>query len=232
MLIAQVASAQQTNYAVRILGFKVGSMHLATSQTATTYGAAAKFKTTGLAGAISTVYFDVTATGRQVNGRLRPTRYTERMDTGEKLSDGAMSWHNGLPQMEGARFARDVRVSNSDLRTSVDPMTVLYMVFRDMAASDLCTIDQPVFDGERLARVTLTQRSQTNRNITCSGQFRRIAGYSDDDLKNHAIFPIHITYAPADQGADKRAKIAADTEMRLHQMKVKTIYGNATVTRD
>jgi len=223
LLMLVTASAAQASeqdaFSVRLLGVKVGEMRMAWEETAQSYSVAARFKTTGLAGALSTVYFNVTAQGRRSDGRYLPQRYTEQMDTGERVADGSMVWRNGLPRPEGERFDNPDRVPAARIRGAVDPMTALFMVAKDRDPAGLCDVAQTIYDGERLTQIVFDGEKRKKDRVTCTGRYERLAGYSKEDLRNNAIFPISVTYTPA--GA----------RMEMYEVRVKTIYGDATILR-
>ncbi|NRB34925.1 MAG: DUF3108 domain-containing protein [Rhodobacteraceae bacterium] len=213
------AMADQPVYAVRILGVKVGEMKLASQENANSYSVAASFNTTGLAGALSRVYFNVTAQGGKSGDRFVPSRYTEQMDTGERVENGALTWQGGLPRRDGERFEDSNQLPAAQVRGAVDPMTGLFIVARDRPAEALCNIDQKIYDGERLTKIVFTKRETRGDAVICSGRFQRLAGYSQDDLENNAIFPLTVTYRPAGD------------QMQMTEVRVKTIYGDATLNR-
>lgn len=215
------ASAETLNskYSVRVLGLKVGEMQMEAHTTSTSYSATSRFKTTGLAGMVSGAYFNVTSKGTRSGNEFRPKAYDETMNTGERVSNASMVWQNGVPVKRGERLGDKTSVTVAQQRAAVDPMTALFMAFRDQPAASVCQINQTIFDGKRLTRIVFSDRSTRGDEIVCRGEYQRVAGYSAQSMKENSSFPLTVTYTEH------------AGQMRLDELRVTTIYGDATIVR-
>lgn len=231
LCLAAPAAAGQTGgaFAVRALGVKVGDFSLTGSVSAGKYTASAQFVTTGLIGAVASVHFLLSATGTRSGSRFAPQHYAEQMDTGERRSRARLTYSGGVARSTGAQTGDRSTgaqtgggphaVSDAQQQGAVDPLTAMFVVLRDQPREGLCRTRQTIFDGERLSRIVLTTRSEAGGEVTCTGLFRRLAGFAPDVMRKHRQFALRVTYAPA------------GSVMRAMRMRAETIYGPATLVR-
>ena len=217
---AQAEEQMSGRYAVRALGLKVGELALAGSVSDRRYTVSAQFVTTGLVGAVKGVRFLLSASGRRRGARFRPERYAEDMDTGRRESRVSLRYSGGVARASGSEVGDrgPFAVTPAQQRGAVDPLTGMFMVLRDQPANALCRVRQKVFDGERLTEIVLTERRAEGDRITCTGVFRRVAGYSPEDLEK-GRFGLQVTYEPAGD------------LMRAVKMRADTVYGPADLVR-
>lgn len=212
--LALPARAQEqpltARYAVRLLGVKVGEIAVNGALDARRYTASAQLRTTGLAGALKRVHFLLSASGSHDGRRLVPERYSEEMDTGRRQSQASLQFSDGVARASGGAMPE---------AGAVDPLTVLLMVLRDQPRDGLCQLRQRVFDGARLSELVLMQRRAEGGSVVCEGRFRRLAGYSAEEMAERQQFPLRVTYAP-EGGA-----------MRAVRARVETIYGPVGLVR-
>ncbi len=218
--VAAQADSSQARYDVRLVGAKVGEMAMASSETARAYSTRARFATTGAFGALRQASFDLSAKGRRSGARFIPQSYSEVTTEGSDSTNLRVSFSGGVAtKVTGDTGSSVPPVNPRSLPGALDPLTVLYAALRDQAPGGLCTLNTDVYDGHRHARLTLTARqAREGGRVQCSGQYRRIAGYSQRELRNRTV-PVSVTYAP--QGAVMRAETVV----------VRTPYGNVTMHR-
>lgn len=218
------AAAQQTSgsYTVRALGLKVGDFALTGSVSGSKYTVSSQFVTSGLVGAVAGVKFLLSASGNVRGDAFRPSRYDEDMETGSRESRASLRYRNGVARSTGSEVgtAGPFAVTDAQQKGAVDPLTAMFMVMRDQPRDGLCKVRQRIYDGERLTEVALTTRSDDGGGgVTCSGLFRRVGGYSPEDLKRKGQFGLSVTYEPAGD------------LMRAVKMRADTVHGRATLTR-
>ncbi len=215
--LALPARAQEqpltARFAVRLLGVKVGEIAFNGALDARRYTASAQLRTTGLAGALKQVHFLLSASGLRDGPRFAPERYSEEMDTGRRQSQASLRFAGGVARVSGGA------VPAAQHRGAVDPLTVLLLVLRDQPRDGLCQLRQRVFDGERLSELVLLERRAEGDDVVCEGRFRRLAGYSPEEMAERQQFPLRVTYAP-EVGA-----------MRAVRARVETIYGSVDLIR-
>ena len=205
-------------FTVQVLGVKVGEFSMASEMNDDSFGVAAGFGTTGLASAFAERSVQLTSTGFRRGNRFVPHRYTEHMDTRGEISRGEMAWRDGFPYWSGESNGEGRTVPRSALKGAIDPMTALFLLLRDQERDRLCAVDMRVFDGKRLSEVILSKREETNDSVVCSGQLRRIEGYSAKEMRTPE-FPVTLTYRPY------------GGQMRSQRMQVTTVYGQVSAIR-
>lgn len=214
------AESSQARYDVRLIGAKVGEMAMASTETASKYSTRARFATTGAATALKKARFDLAAQGRKTGGRFIPSSYSELTEEGRRSTNLKISFSGGVAtQVSGDTGSSAPPVDPRSLPGALDPLTVLYAALRDQPPSDLCSLNADVYDGHRHARLSLTKRTALEGGkVRCSGQYRRIAGYSDRELRHRAA-PVSVTYA------------ANGDVMRAESVVVRTRYGKVSMHR-
>ncbi|MCL6285117.1 DUF3108 domain-containing protein [Ruegeria sp. 2012CJ41-6] len=218
-----LVAAQQTEgqYDVRALGAKVGDLALSGTVKGSRYAVASRFETTGLVNALSGVWFQLKSNGRVQGNTFQPRNYTEEMNTGRRQSKERLTYSGGVARRGDPDTGRKSRyaVTDAEQKGALDPLTALFAVMRDQPAEGLCDLTQRVFDGKRLTELAMTRRTEAGPLITCHGIFRRVGGYSPEDLKRKRNFEVTVTYAPAGE------------LMRLVEVRADTLFGPATVLR-
>ena len=219
--MAALAEIEQSRFALRALGVKVGELTLSSDVGVSRYAVRSRLETTGLASAISRVRFEIAAQGRRRGARFMPQRYVEEEVAGQRETRVRLEYAQGLARASGAEISDrgDHAVTDVQQRGAVDPLTAIFLVLRDQPPEGVCRLRQKIFDGERLTEITLTQRSDRNGTVQCSGFFTRVAGYRPGDLRQGSRFALTVTYAPM------------GPVMRAMRVDADTVFGAATVVR-
>lgn len=206
---------------VQALGFKVGEMSMTGKLAGGAYEVSAEFGTTGLIRLFRDMGFVMRSSGDWQDGP-RPRDYVEQVNTGNRTSSARMRYSGGVPSLVGGDVD-DGEVEPLDPATqggTLDPLSALFTVLRDQGKDGLCQADMQIFDGGRRTRVILTGRSESRGEVTCIGQFRRIAGYPQDELETRRVVPLTITYARGENGV-----------MQAQSAMLRTVYGPVGLKR-
>ena len=73
----------------------------------------------------------------------------------------------------------------------MDPLTAMFATLRDVAPGQECQVSLKMFDGRRATRLTLGGRQAAGDKVTCAGEYRRVAGFSPEDMAEKTRFPFH-----------------------------------------
>lgn len=226
LLIASPASAQQTDegrFDVVLRGIKAGQLVFQGVQSGNNYAVAGKVQSTGLVGRLVKFSYDAKARGSYRNGRYTPTEYTEAADTGKRQSTSVMRYRSGVPQVRDitpprAAAAYDLKPSTQG--GTIDPLTAVYALLRDVDAARACQVDLKMFDGRRRSQITLKNPTpQADGSLLCSGEYRRLGGFSPEDMAERSRFPLTMRLTPV---GDK---------MRVTEIRTPTLYGDAILRR-
>lgn len=222
---AAVAAAQTTHtatYDLKLSGVRAGVVSFSAVEDGRQYSAAARAQSSGLVSLVRNFSYDARATGRITSRGFIPTRYQESADTGERVSRAVMEYVGGVPQVKAYDPPQERRSRDVDPATqggTVDPMTALFALLRDVPRAEVCRLDVPIFDGRRASRVTTSGPKAQGERIVCEGEYRRVAGFSSRQMREKARFPFSITYAPAGD------------RYRVERISIDTLYGRATLDR-
>ncbi|MGL6210463.1 MAG: DUF3108 domain-containing protein [Paracoccaceae bacterium] len=213
---AMAAGAETADFDVTLKGLKVAELSLTSSVAGGDYDVQLTIRSEGLAGVVKRVRFAAAAQGG-IGNSFAPVRYVEKADTGRRQSDVEIVYDGGVPQVLRYTSPRKDGPELLDPATqggTLDPATALYVGLRDLPAGQSCAADFAVFDGRRRSAFSLS-----GDGVTCTGSYRRIAGYTSEEMAERTRFPIEMTYAP-EEGV-----------MRVIEASVQTIYGKVRLKR-
>ncbi len=89
-----------------------------------------------------------------------------------------------------------------------------------MPAGQECDLALKLFDGKRSSRLTLGAPQAVDGGVACPGEYRRVAGFSAEDMAERSRFPFTVYLEPAGDGM-----------MRVREVVMETLYGNARLKR-
>lgn len=204
-------------------GFTAGSLVFAGETDGRTYAVTGRLASSGILAFIRKVSYDATARGRVRADRFMPMRYTEKADTGRRQSEAEIIWKGGTPSIAAYSPPREPRPTDVDPATqkgSVDILTALYATLRDAEPGSECNRSYAMYDGRRATRLMLGAPQAVDGAVTCPGEYRRVAGFSPEDMAEKTRFPFTLTYAPAPDG-----------RMRVVEVAMDTLYGRARLVR-
>lgn len=226
LLLALPASAQQVDEArfnVVLRGITAGQLVFRGEQLGARYAVAGKVESTGLIGRLVKFSYDAQARGTLRNGRYTPNRYTEVADTGKRQSTSVMRYQRGVPQVQEIAPPRAPAPFDLDPTTqggTVDPLTTLYAMLRDVAPDAACNAKLVMFDGRRRSQFTLgAPEPQADGSVLCPGEYRRLAGFSPEDMSERSTFPLTFRLEPFGD------------MLRVQEVRTPTLYGDAVLRR-
>lgn len=207
---------------LQIKGFTAGVLQFSGINSGSAYSVTGKLESTGIAAMIRKIRFDAAASGRLASGRWSPSRYEEQADTGKRQSQSRMEYSGGIP-VEMIKDSREGRPNYVDPATqggTVDPLTALYATLRDVPTDQVCNLKLVMFDGARRSQITLSSAERDGDTITCAGEYRRLAGFSDKEMAEKQRFPFRLTYGAAEGDMVRVVSVSMDS-----------LYGRASLTR-
>jgi hypothetical protein len=191
-LPARAGSGLAAQFEVRVFGLPVGALVIRRSDDgAGGYAGEGRFATTGVVGLLARVWFEMHSRGQMRRMELAPRFYAEVMDTGK-----------GPERSEAAFRPGDGRL---------DPLAAILTDVAPRPVSAGCAANREIFDGVRTNRLILVEQSRADDAITCAGEYRRVAGYSAQELARQPGYRLSITYrVTGDQMMADRVQSASD----------------------
>ena len=211
-----IAPEGEARFEVTLRGLSVGLLRVVTARSDGAYAATARVEPAGLARVLPSARFEATVQGQVRSGRAQPLRYAEDVNTGRRESRTEMVWDRGVPRVlrsEPARPPEPWHIDAADQAGTVDPMTLLLSLLAEVPPAQACRMDLATFDGRRRGRMVLAPGPQAGEQVTCTGIFRRVAGYAPEDLAERPEFPFSVTYAPGPGGALRVVAMEADGQL-------------------
>ena len=212
------------SFDVTLRGLRAATLSFAGEQSGKAYAVTGKLESRGLAAMVRKVRYDATVRGSAKGGKYAPAAYSEKTNTGKRKSTSDIAYRRGVPQVKSYDPPRDPQpgdLNPAKQGGTVDPLTALYATLRDVDAGQECKVALQMFDGRRRSQIVLSGRKAAGDGVTCRGEYRRVAGFSAEDMAEKTRFPFVLTYAPTDQG-----------RMRVVTVTTETLFGTATLTRN
>ncbi|WP_245826435.1 DUF3108 domain-containing protein [Rhodobacter aestuarii] len=224
--LAQPVAADQTDHIafdVVLKGIKAGELVIDGKIQGNRYGVRGVMQTTGLAGAIKKIRYDASADGTFSRGRFSPRSTAVSAQRGNSRSKNAVIYNAGVPSSvihEPPRTPRSSDVDPAKQGGTIDPLTALYAVLRDVDRDEACKLKVTMFDGTKRSQVALSSPQAAGDGVVCSGEYRRLAGFSDKDMAEKTRFPFTLTYAPTPDGQRLQVvEISTDTILGKGRLK-------------
>lgn len=216
--------ADQHSYTVTLAGIRAATLTLSGTEEAGRYQVEGNLESNGVVAIVRRVRYVAQASGRVAIPRYMPDSYTESFDTPRRRSQATLAYDQGVPRITAYQPPRPTdneALDPADQGGTVDPMTALYAGLRDTPRDQACRLALQIFDGRRRSQVTLANPTPQGETLQCTGEYRRIAGFTDKEMREKTRFPFTVTLAP----------IEGD-RLRVVEVRVETIFGRATLRRD
>jgi hypothetical protein len=185
-------------FSVLFGGLAVAEITGSARETDAAYAAAVQIRATGLAAAFARIRFDMQVEGFRADDLLSPFRYRGAVDTGQRRGRVELHWPPGTGPVlvsEPPDVEDGVRpVLPAEATGAQDRLTLLWRIARPQPEATLCDWQARLFDGARLAALSLDAARIDGDSATCSGAYRRLAGFPEDDLSRAPRFPFELSY--------------------------------------
>ncbi|WP_045389318.1 DUF3108 domain-containing protein [Falsirhodobacter sp. alg1] len=210
-------------YSLTIRGVTAGSLRVSGQIESGRYAISGMLQSGGLVGILRSIRYDAATQGRFAADRFTPESYSERSDNNGRQRSATMTYRAGVPQVKAYTPPRAANENDVDPATqggSVDPLTALYATLRDVPAGEECSRSLRIFDGRRSTELALSRPVRRGDTVTCNGEYRRVDGYSPQEMAEKTTFPFTLQY-----------EAIPGNMMRVTQVTTDTIYGAARLTR-
>lgn len=223
--MAQTADTDEPNatYALKIRGLTVGVIYLTSAIDARKYAVSGVIESTGLARAIRRFAYRGAARGAVRDGRLWPERYQETADTGRRNSEAVIQYTGGVPQLMVYNSPKEAGPDSPDPATqggTIDPLTAIFSLLRDVPRAQACELDVAIFDGKRRSRISMRPLAVEDGLPTCEGRYERLQGFTAKEVARHTKFDFVLTYADAGSGM-----------LSVQRVAFASSYGTASIDR-
>jgi hypothetical protein len=220
LLLAGAAAAEarrdEGQFDVYVAGVRAGVLVFGGVVEDGTYAAHGKIESTGLLARFLKVRYDAKSWGRVIDGRLQPASYVETANTGKRQSQAVMAYVAGVPQVKEYNPPRKSGKTVLDPATqagTLDPMSVIYAALRNVPEDEVCTLKVQMFDGARRSQVTLGKPNRDGDSVTCAGEYRRLAGFSEKEMAEQVSYPFTLTYLRQPDGMFRVEKMTTSTDI-------------------
>ncbi|MGB3409062.1 MAG: DUF3108 domain-containing protein [Jannaschia sp.] len=218
------AQGMDAQYTVSLRGITGGTIALRGQDSGATYSVSAAARASGLVGSLVKYAYDATAQGRIAAGQYVSGIYEEREDDDGERTASVTRFDGTTPAsvtFTPPRAPQPWDIDPTEQRGVVDALTALYQVLRPVARQDACNASFETFDGRHVARLSLgAAQVGTDGAITCRGEYRRLRGYSAEDLERRPNAELTFVY-----------DAVADGRVQVREIRSRTRLGDAVMRR-
>ena len=222
LLLPGLAAAEtaRATFDIYVSGIRAGVIAVAGEERGGRYAVAGRLESAGVVGALRRVRYDAEVRGRVAGTDFNPERYAETFRNGRERSRKTMTYERGTPAVRTDDDPDEDDLDPATQGGTVDPLTAIWGVLRDTPEAQACGFRTAIFDGARRSEVVLAPQRRSAGEIVCAGRYRRVAGYSKEDMAERARFPFRLTYGPAGNG-----------RWQVERIEMQTIFGGSTMIR-
>lgn len=218
------AQGIDAQYTLSLRGITGGTIALSGREQGRSYSVAAAARASGLVGALVKYGYEGTAQGRIQGGSYVSSVYTEvEVDDGERTSS-VTRFRGRTPEsvtFDPPRPPEPTDIDPAAQSGVIDPLTALYAVLQPTPAAQACNARFDLFDGRHVSRLSVGQpQPQANGTIICGAEYRRLRGYSPEDLEKRETVDMTFLYAPLPDG-----------RMQVREIRSRTRLGDAVLRR-
>jgi hypothetical protein len=195
------------------IGIKAGTISINSAENGRSYALRGAVTPTRLLKMIKDIGFNGTASGVVKDGTYQTRKYAGIVRTGNGSSNVKMRWRGRTPILDSYKPGREKRsydIIPSKQVGTIDLLTAAYATFTSRPADKLCNATHKMFDGRRRSQITLGTPKISGKTATCSGTYKRVAGFSPSDMQKRVNFPFTIRYVQQDDGTYRFQDFTAD----------------------
>lgn len=215
------AAAQSFDIAIR--GLRAGALSVEGQEADGRYALTGRLESRGVLGAVRPFRYDATARGLVQGSRLVPELYAEEGRRGDRRTRTAVRYADGVP---GPRVSEPPDRPDRDALDpamqggTVDLLTGTWTLLRDTPPEAACRARVEMFDGERRSRIVTGEPERREGRVTCTGEYRRLGGFSAEAMAERQRFPFRLTYRPGAGGL-----------LEVERLELETVFGRGVMTR-
>jgi hypothetical protein len=210
-----VAEAEHRgSFDVVFRGIVAGRATFHANENTRSYALAGRLQSTGLLRVIADIRYDAQVQGTRAGDRFAPRQYREEARISQRTQEAEMVWRRGIPVVELVAPPKDPEPTDLDPATqrgTVDPLTALWAVLRDVPPGEACDVSNDVFDGRRRSRLRLHSPAKNGDAVVCTGEYRRVAGFADWEMKERVSFPFSVRMEPNGDGLLRVSEVTVDS---------------------
>jgi len=193
----------QATFDLELRGLRAGSIQFSSVANSDAYSVAVRLQSSGLVNLIRRIRYDGRVQGRISARMLAPRRYEDSFDNGRRQSTMVMEFDARTPVIVARTPERERQPYDVDAGSqtgSVDILSALFAVFRDTPRADACNLDLAMFDGRRRTQLVVAAPIDSANGVTCTGEYRRIAGFPPDEMAEQTRYPFTLEYVAGPDG--------------------------------
>ncbi len=216
LAFANNAQAENISLNLYAFGIKAGTINVNAAETEEAYAVRGAVTPTSLLRKIKDIGYKGSATGVIKKDTHQVRKYSGNARTGSRNSIVEMRWRSNRPIVDSykpERERRDYDLTPSKQNGTIDLLSSAYLTFKTATPETLCNSKRKMFDGRRLSELSLAKPKISGTTATCSGNYKRLAGFPPHKMKKKVNFPFSVRYEQNDDGTYRFQEFTADASI-------------------
>lgn len=215
--LAAPARAETAIFDFYVAGIKAGEVTLDLSEAKGAYEARSRIESAGLVGALVTLSYNGSSSGRLTKSGPVPGFFQAHSITPRTNRRTRIDWKDGVPVSVSVEPARKKAPDPAKQGGTLDPVSAAFAVLRDLPRDQLCDKTLMVFDGSRLSRLRLEPARDNGATFTCEGKYARVEGEAHS-LSSQREFPFQLVFSEQADGIGRLRRIETKTNFGLARL--------------
>ncbi len=203
LTLPTIAGAESIVLKLYAYGIKAGTITVNGAETTTAYSVNGLIAPSLLLKTFKDVGYSGKASGQIRHDSFRTKTYAGNARTGSRKSIVKMHWKGNRPVVDRYSPEREKRAYDIPPSKQVDTkdlLTAAYLTFKTVDADHLCNVTHKMFDGRRRTEISLDTPNISTKSATCTGTYKRLAGFSPHQMQKGLNFPFTMYYEQQDDG--------------------------------
>lgn len=215
---------QSATFDLVVRGLTIGNLSFTSVESGRSYALSGRVQTSGLAGMLRKMRYDASTRGSRTGAGFAPQRYEQTGGSGSRVTEEVLVWQGGVPRLEKQlppRAPRENALDPKAQRGTVDTLTAIFATLGEVPQASACNVNLTLYDGRYRMGLRIGQpQADAKGNVTCSGQYIRQGGFSDEEMAERVSFPFTLAYQPLGNG-----------ELRVREVAMESLWGRARLVR-
>lgn len=218
-----LARAETQTYDIYFTGLKAAELSFQVELSDRDYAAEGGVRDAGILGRLVTFRFSGQVSGKLNSAGLVPVNYSAVNVSRNRERRITMSFRNRVPvsvEIDPARARRPFDVDPATQQDVLDPLSAALTLLTTRLESAGCAASIDIFDGARRSQILVGEGGPTEEGRSCKGVYRRVAGFSPQDMEARTDFPFTLYLRTNGQG-----------NLEVSGFITATTFGDVTATR-
>lgn len=213
-MAAAETGTENLDFTIYFGGIRIGTVRMSAEISDTEFVIEGSITSSGLASALSGFGHASRVRGTIRKDEFRQQSYVSMTKTRKRQSEAGIVYIGDRPDVRyyrPEREPRDYDLVPAEQKGTLNPTIAAYFMLRDATHETLCDQTYDIYDGRRRTNLVLEEPEIVDGEATCQAAFKRVAGYSQEELDEKSSFETKLVYRRSGNDRFELWKITADS---------------------